>query len=87
VWHIVYEFDLVPDIYGLDWIHKLTDWIGSAKMDHVQLWNNYERFLSMTKSRLFPYSINTQFMGRIKIIILTCLCRHSVGLFASKSFA
>jgi len=24
--HIVYEFDLVPDIYGLDWI-------GSAKMD------------------------------------------------------
>jgi len=19
-WHIVYEFDLIPDIYGLDWI-------------------------------------------------------------------
>jgi len=27
---MVYEFDLIPDIYGLDWI-------GSRKWTHVQL--------------------------------------------------
>ena len=27
-WHIVYEFDLIPDMYGLDWIG-----LGQQKMD------------------------------------------------------
>ena len=30
-WHIAYEFDLIPDIYGWDWIR-------SAKWTHAQLW-------------------------------------------------
>ena len=30
-----------PDIYGLDWIRQLKDWIGLEKWTYVKLWYTY----------------------------------------------
>ena len=62
-WHIVYEFDLIPAIYGLDWI-------GSAKMDPCRTLytekngHNTVHFVTILQA-LLPFQAEFQVISRL----------------------